>query len=256
MPNPAVESLTKIRSKVDIFRWTVVLHKFYWKLCSLTTRTREKVMFRFLLRNGVNYNEVDNTGRDTLIWACYLGRETQAKDLLEYCLGDIDLCKRDKYGSTGLHYATQHGLKDVVEKLCKAMVKFNLSVDITNKDGNTPYLVAKILHRFEIMTILVNIGNASRCQVNIMYIDASYDNAKYQNTFGCEATECRVTVQEQIKGKQVSCRGTNKGNLTDRSEIYKCRVSKSKTISYTNVQAVTNFGKWWCCCEIRNHKRC
>ena len=197
---------------------------------------KRKVMFRFLLRNGVNYNEVDNIGRDTLIWACYLGRETQAKDLLEYCLGDIDLCKRDKYGSTGLHYATQYGLKDVVEKLCKAMVKFNLSVDITNKDGNTPYLVAKILHRFEIMTILVNIGNASRCQVNIMDIDASYDNAKYQNTYGCEATECRVTVQEQRKGKQVSCRGTNKGNLTDRFKIYKCRVSKSKTISYTNVQ--------------------
>ena len=116
------------------------------------------------------------------------------------------------------------------------MVKFNLPVDITNKDGNTPYLVAKILHRFEIMTILINIGNASHCQVNIMDIDASYDNAKYQNTYGCEATECRVTVQEQRKGKQVSWRRTNKGNLTDRFEIYKCRVSKSKTISYTNVQ--------------------
>ena len=107
---------------------------------------QRKAMFRFLLKNEGNYNEVDKTGRDTLIWACYLGLETQVKDLLQYCLGDIDLCKRDKYGSTGLHYAVQHGLKDVVEELCKAMVKFNLSVDIPNKNGNTPYLVAKILH--------------------------------------------------------------------------------------------------------------
>ena len=198
---------------------------------------RRKIMFRFLLRNGVNYSEVDNTGRDTLIWACYLGRETQVKELLEHGLGDIDLCKRDKYGSTCLHYATQHGLKDVVGELCKAMVKFNLSVDITNKDGNTPYLVAKILHRFEIMTILVNIGNASPWQVNTMDIDASWDSTKYQNTCGCEATECQVVIQEKRKGKQVLWRRTNKANLTDQFEIYKCRENRSKSTSNsTNVQ--------------------
>ena len=159
---------------------------------------KRKIMFRFLIRNGANYNEVDATGRDVLLWACYLGRITQVKHLLENFPGDLNLCRRDNYGSTGLHYAVELGLKDVVEELCKAMVKFNLSVDIANRDGNSPYIVAKILNRPEIMTILVNNGNASPWQ-----IIRSYDGHKhtpttptYQQTHKFELDDFRINPQQ------------------------------------------------------------
>lgn len=82
-------------------------------------------------------------------------------DLLDNCLRDLDLGRRDRYGFTGLHYAVKYRLKDSVTKLCKAMAKFNLSVDLVNKDGDTSYIVAKRSQYFDIMDILVNIGNSS-----------------------------------------------------------------------------------------------
>ena len=85
------------------------------------------------------------------------------------------------------------------------------------------------------MTILVNIGNASRWQFNIKDADASCDSAECLYTCGCKATECQVVIQEQGKSKQVLWRRTDNGNLADRFEIYKCRGSRLKSMN-TNVQ--------------------
>ncbi len=79
-------------------------------------------MFNFLLKNGANHNEVDrHTKRDVITWACYLGRENEIRKLLDSCQGDIELCRKDKYGFTCLHYAAMFGLKDAVYQLCTGL---------------------------------------------------------------------------------------------------------------------------------------
>lgn len=156
---------------------------------------KRKVMFRFLLKHGANYNEVDmDSGRDILTWASYLKRETQVIELLDNYLGDICLYRKDRYGCSSLHYAVRHRLKNAVSKLCAAMVKYNLSVDIVNRDGDTPYLIAKKSNYFDMIAILVNIGNASTWQVNQNQIEA---RKEIERTKSC----CSLVTTSALRGE-------------------------------------------------------
>ena len=60
---------------------------FLLRALRIEDRNKRRIMFRFLLKHGADYNEVDRIcGRDVLTWACYLRRETQVRDLLDNCL--------------------------------------------------------------------------------------------------------------------------------------------------------------------------
>ena len=82
------------------------------------------------------------------------------------------------------------------------MAKFNLSVDLVNKDGDTPYMVAKRSKYSEIMDILVSTGNASLWKANMTHINTSNDNTEGDDACYSEATYCKDLVAVSRQGKQ------------------------------------------------------
>lgn len=129
-------------------------------------RFREK-MFYFLLKKGASCDEIDlATGRDTFLWTCYLGRDTQAKQLLRLRHGDINFLRKDNDGNTGLHYIVKARMMDLTSAVVKCMQRFGISVDIPDSNGVTPCIHARRLGYSEIEEILVKEGEACPTQLD------------------------------------------------------------------------------------------
>ncbi|XP_046352463.2 uncharacterized protein LOC124132555 isoform X1 [Haliotis rufescens] len=119
-------------------------------------------MFTMLIRHGADPERKDLThGRNTLSWACHLGRELQVEHLLLDYGGDMDLAERDNDGLTALHHATHAGCLTIVKLLIQTFLKYRLSVDVQDNRGMTPYVHARRLGFKEIAEILRQEGSAS-----------------------------------------------------------------------------------------------
>ncbi len=89
------------------------------------------------------------------------------------------------------------------------MRKYDLSVDINDSEGVTPYVHAKRVHQEEIADILVNVGNASTWQDDFQY-EAMFDNADRasgnRNSFDKEndsTNKCFERLCQQGQHKQL-----------------------------------------------------
>ena len=119
-------------------------------------------MFRLLLDYDVDPFECDQKyKRNTLHWAANMGRKEEIKILFDSYMGEFDFHQRDKEGMTPLHLATCSGHAEVVRDLVKEMVRYGMTVDVTDYLGLTPYLHAKRMGYDDIAEILVNDGRAS-----------------------------------------------------------------------------------------------
>ena len=122
-------------------------------------------MVRYLIRNKASCHSTDHkTKRDIFLWSCFLGRTDEAKLILDTIEETIDFNKRDVFGRTALHYATMRGNCELTQLLCQKMAKFSLTVDVRDKEGFTPFLIAKRLGFSECEKILLEVGFASPCQ--------------------------------------------------------------------------------------------
>ncbi|XP_041364026.1 uncharacterized protein LOC121379449 [Gigantopelta aegis] len=124
--------------------------------------SKRRKMFRLLLQNGANplARDVPNN-RDVLSWACLLGCSEQVVTLLTDFGGDIHLTDLDRHGLTAFHYAIHSNKETVVRSLITIFNKYNISVDIQDGQGMTPYVHARRLGYVEIADLLRNEGNAS-----------------------------------------------------------------------------------------------
>ena len=119
-------------------------------------------MLRLLLEYDVDPFECDGKHkRNTLHWAAHMGRSEEIKIIFESYMGEFDFHQRDKGGMTPLHLAACAGHADVVRNIVKEMVRYGMTVDVTDYLGLTPYLHAKRMGYDDIAAILVNDGKAS-----------------------------------------------------------------------------------------------
>ena len=130
--------------------------------------TKRNRMVRYLLRNKASCLATDRqTKRDIFLWACFLARTDEAPLILDTIEETVNFHRRDAFGRTALHYATMRGNAELTRFLCQKMTRFNLTVDVRDDEGFTPFLVAKRLGFSECEKILLEEGMASPCQFDL-----------------------------------------------------------------------------------------
>ena len=118
-------------------------------------------MFRWLLSKGADIMTISKTsGRDILLWATYLNRTAEVNLILSDIGGELDLKRKDLMGFTALHYCTFYDCYAMLKNICLYMRRFDISVDIPDAEGMTPYLLARRLGHNECAHILKDIGMA------------------------------------------------------------------------------------------------
>ena len=115
------------------------------------------------------------------------------KLLLANAGGEIDWRSFDKRGRTVLHQAVESNNVSILEALITVMKHYGISVDVPDKNGLTPYLLAVKLHLREMSQILVNKGHASRQQCDLL----THRSANDWEIAGIE--EHRVFVRDKLR---------------------------------------------------------
>ena len=118
-------------------------------------------MFRWLLSKGADIMTISKTsGRDILIWAAYLDRPAEVDAILIDAGAELDLRRKDFLGYTALHYCVFNDARRTLENMCRFMRHYDISVDTTDAEGMTPYLLARRLGRDACARILHDVGMA------------------------------------------------------------------------------------------------
>ena len=161
-------------------------------------------MFNFLVKKGADCGGRDPaTRRSILSCACALGRVEQVVKILEMCKGDIDFQKGDDSGMVPLHHAVSSGNYETVQLIVKAMDKYRLSVDISDKNGLTPYLYAKRLGLFGISNLLVTEGRACPYQFDTV----TYKSADEWSELGMRERKRKARLERARKIAWVKIKG-------------------------------------------------
>lgn len=121
-------------------------------------------------------NAVDNTGRNVLMWTCYVNfnnpESVAAEDMKRlYYLREliarpgIDLQAEDNDGFTAMHWAAWSGMDGCIFELCRS----GLDINKPEKSGYTPLMLAAMRGNDRAVALLLQLG-----------ADASLKNAKGQ----------------------------------------------------------------------------
>lgn len=167
--------------------------------CALITDEEWAVgVARTLLEYGAGVGRVDIRGLSALHYACLFGRPL----LLSVFLGaiDFDLNQQDRLKNTALHYAARHGDTALGNLLIKALLKYDLSVDICNQRGETPLLLAWKSGQEDMARLLVDTGGADE---NVS--DRQGHNVRYWQEIAKHKAEAaqhnKATVRENRKAR-------------------------------------------------------
>ena len=144
--------------------------------------------------------------------------------LLANAGGEIDWRSYDVRGRTILHQAVESNNVSIVEALITVMKHYGISVDIPDKNGLTPYLLATKLHLREIAQILVNKGHASRQQCDLL----THRSANDWEIAGIE--EHRLFVRDKLRQEIENAMKEGKIN----------KVKKLKHVYYSPLLSSTN----------------
>ncbi|ELU18072.1 hypothetical protein CAPTEDRAFT_195865 [Capitella teleta] len=157
------EYLTNCGASLDSFVSSAG-YKVLVKALHIDDSKKRLVMFKKLLDLGADVRDVDNiTKRDVLMWSVFLNRSREVSLILESDGAmDIDLQRKDADGNTSLHYAVLHNNSRNLKKLCQLMRKYDLSVDIKDQSGFTPYLHSVREGKDDCAVTLLQYGGANR----------------------------------------------------------------------------------------------
>lgn len=149
------------------------------ELCFIEEESKAAKIGKLLLTNGAKVGLCDNYGLNSLHYACKHGRE-QLVSLMMDEAHTFDLNKPDRDGNTALHYAAMSGNFVVLNLLIKTLKNFKLSVDLSNKNGETPLICASKSGHFLCARILISEGRASK---------HARDKISFKNASDWEKTE-------------------------------------------------------------------
>jgi hypothetical protein len=129
---------------------------------------KRRRMIRFCLDHGIDALHKENINGYTPLHEAIARQQVDSVQLLlANAGGEINWRSFDVRGRTILHQAVESNNVSIVEALVTVMNHYGVSVDILDKNGLSPYLLATKLHLREIAEILVNKGHASRQQSDI-----------------------------------------------------------------------------------------
>jgi hypothetical protein len=120
-------------------------------------------MIKYCLDHGINALQKDNINGYTVLNETIARQQIDSFQLiLAEVSGEIDWHSFDIHGRTILHQAVESNNITIIENLLTIMNRYNVSVDLVDKNGLTPYLLAKKLHLPDMADVLLKKGHASR----------------------------------------------------------------------------------------------
>ena len=125
-------------------------------------------MIRYCLDHGMNPLQRETTNGYTVLQETIARQQIDSFELLlAEVTGEIDWRAFDNQGRTILHQAVEANNATILEHLLAILNRYSISVDIPDKNGLTPYLLARKLHLLEMADILVKKGHASRLKSDL-----------------------------------------------------------------------------------------
>lgn len=122
-------------------------------------RMRDRIL-RLLLRKDAQVSKSDVVGRTALAWSALYGHDMDVKLLLDNTDVDLDLNQVDINGQTMLYHAVASGNAATVKIIVEALLKYGLSVDVTDHEGISPLMHAYRLGYDVCASILTQQGKA------------------------------------------------------------------------------------------------
>jgi len=186
---------------------------------------KRRRMIRFCLDHGIDALHKENINGYTPLHEAIARQQVDSVQLLlANAGGEINWRSFDVRGRTILHQAVESNNVSIVEALVTVMNHYGVSVDIPDKNGLSPYLLATKLHLREIAEILVNKGHASRQQSDIQ----THRTANDWEIAGIE--EHRLFVRDKLQ--QEIDKAMSEGKIN--------KVRKLKRIYYSPLLLSTN----------------
>lgn len=186
---------------------------------------KRRRMIRFCLDNGIDALQKETTNGYTPLHEAIARQQVDSVQLLlANAGGEIDWRSFDIRGRTILHQAVESNNVSILESLINVMNHYAVSVDIPDKTGLTPYLLATKLHLREMAQILLNKGHASRQQSDLQ----THRTANDWEIAGIE--EHRLFVRDKLQ--QEIDKAMKEGKIT--------KVKKLKRIYYSSVLSSTD----------------
>ena len=129
---------------------------------------RRRRMIRFCLDQGVDPLHREETNGYTALHEAIARQQVDSVQLLlANAGGEIDWRAFDKRGRTLLHQAVEVNNQAILEELITVMNHYGVSVDLPDRTGLTPYLLAMKLHLPDLAQVLIEKGHASRQQCDL-----------------------------------------------------------------------------------------
>jgi 6-pyruvoyl-tetrahydropterin synthase len=137
---------------------------------------KRRRMIRFCLDHGIDALQKEKLNGYTPLHEAIARQQVDSVQLLlANSGGEIDWRSVDIRGRTILHQAVESNNVSILEALITVINHYGVSVDIPDKNGLTPYLLATKLHLREMAQILLNKGHASRQQSDLFTHRSAYD---------------------------------------------------------------------------------
>jgi ankyrin repeat protein len=155
---------------------------------------KRRRMIRFCLDHGIDALQKEKINGYTPLHEAIARQQVDSVQLLlANAGGEVDWRSFDRRGRTILHQAVESNNVSILESLITIINHYGISVDIPDKNGLTPYLLATKLHLREMADILVNKGHASRQQSDLL----THRNANDWEIVGIE--EHRLFVRDRLR---------------------------------------------------------
>jgi hypothetical protein len=120
-------------------------------------------MIRYCLDHGIDPLQKEYVHGYTVLHEAIARQQVDSfQIILPEVSGELDWRAFDNHGQTILHQAVEVNNARILEGLIAILNRYNISVDLVDKNGLTPYLLARKLHLLEMADILHKKGHASR----------------------------------------------------------------------------------------------
>lgn len=134
----------------------------------VTQSYRRCRMIQYCLDHGMNPLQRDTINGYTVLEEAIARQQVDSFQLLlAEVNGEIDWRAFDNRGRTILHQAVEANNVIILEDLLAILNRYYISVDIPDKNGLTPYLLARKLHLLEMADTLLKKGHASRLKADL-----------------------------------------------------------------------------------------
>ena len=129
----------------------------------INNSSKRRRMIRFCLDHGIDPLHKDRTNNYTVLHETIARQQVDSFQLLlDEIDGEIDWRSLDSQGRTILHQAVESNNAMILESLLAITNRYSISVDVLDKNGLTPYLLARKLHLQDMAGMLLKKGHASR----------------------------------------------------------------------------------------------